>query len=74
MKNLQFNIYRGETRWVGSKKFKSIPALPHGARLKSHPILAPLPLLGRRNPRGVKWGGVGQVGRAKLTSLITSEQ
>ena len=50
----------------GSKKCKSIPAPPHGAGLKSWPILAPSPLQGRENPHGAKRGGAGQAGRGKI--------
>ena len=41
-------------------------APPHGAGLKSRPILAPSPLWDRENPRGVKRGGVDQTGRDKI--------
>ena len=41
MKNLQFNPYQCRAMWVGSKKFKPIPALPRDAGLKSHPISFP---------------------------------
>ena len=43
----------------GSKKFKPILPLPHGAGLKSYPIPAPPPLRGGENPREAKWGGTG---------------
>ena len=60
MKNLQLNLYQYGAGRVGSKKSKSIPAPPRGARLKSCPILAPPPLRGRENPRGAKRGRAGQ--------------
>ena len=52
-------------RWVGSKNSKPIPILPCacGARLKSRPIPAPLPLWGgethveRNGEERVKRGG-----------------
>ena len=62
MKNLQFNPYQckaGMGRF-GSKKSKPISAPPHAVRLKSPLIPAPLPLQGRKNPCGMKWGGAGQ--------------
>ena len=46
-------------------------APPHGAGLKSRPILAPSPLWDRENPRGVKQGGVDQTGRTKLSSQLS---
>ena len=49
-----------------SKKFKPIPAPPHGAGLKSCPILAPSPLRGEENPHGAKRGGAGQTRRSKI--------
>ena len=55
---------------VGSKKSKPIPTPPHGARLKSPPIPAPLPLQGGKNPCGMKWGRAGQVGRRKIAIPI----
>ena len=55
---------------VGSKKSKPIPTPPHGARLKSTPILALLPLRGEKNPHGMKWGRVGQAGRRKIVIPI----
>ena len=59
-------------RWVGSKNSKPIPILPCacGARLKSRPIPAPLPLWGGENSRGAKWGGAGQTGWGKITIPI----
>ena len=50
----------------GSKKFKSNLVPPHGTRLKSHPIPAPPPLRGGKNPHGAKRGGAGQAGRDKI--------
>jgi len=49
-----------------SKMSKSILASPHGARLKSPPILAPSPLRGGENLRGAKRGGLGLAGRGKI--------
>ena len=51
-------------------------APPHGAGLKSRPILAPSPLWGGENLRGAKQGGADQTGRvklrrAKLSSLLS---
>ena len=70
MKNLQFNPYQQGAWWGRSKKSKPIPAPPCGARLKSHPIPAPLPLRGGEthmecSEEGcVKWDG------AKLPTLL----
>ena len=50
----------------GSKKCKPIPALPHGAGLKSCPIPAPSPLQGGENLHGAKGGGAGQAWRGKI--------
>ena len=47
----------------GFKKSKPIPALPHDARLKSHPIAAPPPLQGGENNRKAKQGGTNQEGQ-----------
>ena len=73
MKNLQFNPYQCKARrgWggagrVGSKMSKSIPAPPHGTGLKSHPILAPPPLWGRKNLRRAKRGETDQVEQGKI--------
>ena len=57
---------------VGFKKSKPIPTPPRGTGLKSPSIPAPLLLQGEKNPRGMKWGRVGQAGRrgAKLPSLF----
>ena len=55
---------------VGSKKSKLISAPPRGAGLKSPLIPAPLPLQGRENPRGAKWGRVSQAGRGKIVIPI----
>ena len=41
----------------GSKKFKPIPVLPHGAGLKSCPIPNLTPLQVGENPCGAKRGG-----------------
>ena len=51
---------------VASKKSKPIPTPPRGVRLKSRPIPTPPPLRGGENPRGVKWGRVGQAGQGKI--------
>ena len=50
----------------GSKKYKPIPAPPHGAGLKSRPIPAPPPLRDGENPQGAKRGGAGQARRGKI--------
>ena len=55
---------------VGSKKSKPIPTPPRGAGLKSPPIPAPLPLRGRKNPCGMKWGRAGQAGQRKIAIPI----
>ena len=52
--------------WSGSKKCKPIPAPPHGAGLKSHPIPAPSLLRGGKNPHGMKQEGAGQAGQGKI--------
>ena len=57
---------RGGDGRGGSKKYKSIPALPCGAGLKSCPIPTPSPLRGGENPHGAKRGGAGQAGRGKI--------
>ena len=44
----------------GSKKYKPIPALPHGVGLKSRPIPVPPPLQGGKNPHRAKQGGTEQ--------------
>ena len=62
----QCRVEHGGVGRVGFKKSKSILAQPHGAELKSYPILVPPPLLGRANPYGVKWGRTGQVGQGKI--------
>ena len=69
MKNLQFNPYqrqagRGGTGWVGSKKFKSIPASPHSTRRKSCPSGVGKTHIGQSREGQVKRGG------AKLSSLL----
>ena len=42
-----------------AKKYKPIPAPPHGAGLKSYPIPASPPLRGGKNPREIKRGEAG---------------
>ena len=42
-----------------AKKYKPIPAPPHGAGLKSYPIPVPPPLRGGKNPREIKREGAG---------------
>ena len=59
MKNLQFNSYQCRAEQVGSKETKLIPAPPHGAKLKSHPISAQPLLWGGKNPCEVKQGRAG---------------
>ena len=54
---------------VRSKKSKYILARSCGVGLKSCPISTPPPLWDGENPRGVKQGEVGQVGRGKITIL-----
>ena len=57
MKNLQFNAYQCGVGRVGSKKFKSIPASPCDAGLKSHPTPTPPPLRGEAKLPSLSHGG-----------------
>ena len=61
---------RGRAGQFWSKKSKTTLTSPRGMGLESRTILAPPPLRGGENPRGVKQGGTGQ---NCIPSLILSD-
>ena len=71
MKNLQFNPYQCEAGQGRPKKFK--PVLTPWCWAKISPHSYPTTFAGGENPHKAKWGGAGQVRRAKI-AILTHRQ